>query len=415
MRALRIVSVCRSLPTPADPSGGIFVFNRLAAMRARADVTIIQPVPYTPFIKPLPTWAAVGGRLLEGVEIHHAPMFYLPGILKSKDSMWLARAIGPAVEQLHRSEPIDLIDAHFGYPEGAGCVAIGRRLGIPVFITIRGFENEYLGRPFIGRQLLLALRAASGCISVSHSLRDVVIRHGVAAERVRVVHNAIDAMTFCYSEQSAAREALGVPASRPLVVSVGHLVSRKRHHVLLDAFAQVRRSVPDAELMIIGATAFERLYPGQLLDRARKLGIDDATHFPGNLPPSEVARWLRAADVFALATAREGCCNALLEALASGVPVVTTPVGDNAHFVDEGRNGYLVPVDDASALAEALGRALGRRDWNRAEISKRLLEQAGTWDDVARRVLDFMSERLGRDTLHGHRCGRQSFSQNVID
>jgi mannosyltransferase len=116
--------------------------------------------------------------------------------------------------------------------------------------------------------------------------------------------------------------------------------------------------------------------------------------FVGNLPQHQVVQWLRAADVFALGTEREGCCNAVLEALACGVPVVTTPAGDNAWFVKDGVNGFIVPVDDAGAMEAALARTLARADWDRNRISREL--PVGTWDDVGRSVVDFLRDRVAR-------------------
>ncbi|HEY6986401.1 MAG TPA: glycosyltransferase, partial [Rhodanobacteraceae bacterium] len=179
-----------------------------------------------------------------------------------------------------------------------------------------------------------------------------------------------------------------------LIVSVGHLISRKRHHVLIEAFARVRARYRDATLAIIGAKAFEPDYPAQLAQIAQRMGVGDAVRFVGNVPPQVVADWLRVAAVFALGTAREGCCNAVLEALGAGVPVVTTPVGDNAHFVKNGANGFLVPVDDAPAMAEAIASVFGREGWDRERISAELA--VGTWQQIARDVLDFFEETLAR-------------------
>lgn len=398
-RRLRIVSVCRSLPNPDHASDGVFVANRLAAMHEHADVHVIQPVPYMPLLRQLPVWARERSRQLKNMRIEHAPMFYVPGVLKTADAMWLARAISRRVEELHAQQPIDVIDAHFGYPEGAACLRIARRLGIPAFITIRGFENEFVSRPGVGPQLIEALRGATGCVSVSHSLKALATRLGVAEERVRVVHNAIDSGLFHPGDRDQARAQLGIDPRQPLAVSVGHLISRKRHHVLIEAFARVRERLPGARLAIMGAPSFEPQYPAQLEAQIDALGLREHVRILGNIPPTTVATWLQAADVFALGTAREGCCNAVLEALATGLPVVTTPAGDNAWFVEENNSGHLVPVDDVPAMADRVAAALGRADWDRAAIARRLTQQVGSWDRVAASVIEFFNERLAARTV----------------
>lgn len=391
-RPLNILSVCRSLPTPEDPSSGIFVLNRLAALSGIANVRIVQPVPWCPQVAPLPAWARTPTHEADGVEISHAPMFYVPRVLKSLDGYWLERALAPIARSIHARAPLDLIDAHFGYPEGVGSLRVARRLGIPLFITIRGFEAEYLRKPIIGPMLADALRSAAGCVSVSHSLRELAVEHGVDPAKVRVVHNAIERSIFHPGDAAAARARLRLPPTGRLIVSVGHLISRKRHHVLVEAFARVRAHYPDATLAIIGGKAFEPEYPEQLARLAQELRVADAVRFVGNIPPAAVADWLRAADVFALGTAREGCCNAVLEALGAGVPVVTTPVGDNAHFVKNGANGYLARVDDPAGMAEALAAVFARQSWDRGRISAELA--VGTWQKIARDVLDFFEEML---------------------
>jgi glycosyltransferase involved in cell wall biosynthesis len=397
-RRLRIVSVCKSLPNPDHASDGVFVANRLGAMHEQADVRVIQPVPYMPVLRRLPSWARERSRQLKGMRVEHAPMFYVPGVLKFADAMWMERAIGSRIAEMHAQQPIDVIDAHFGYPEGAACLRIARRLGIPAFITIRGFENEFASRPGVGPQLIAAMREATGCVSVSHSLKELAMRLGVAEDRVRVVHNAIDAKLFHSGPRDEARTQLGIDPRQPLVVSVGHLISRKRHHVLIEAFARVRERMPEARLAIMGAPSFEAQYPAQLEAQIGALGLREHVRILGNIPPTTVATWLRAADVFALGTAREGCCNAVLEALASGLPVVTTPAGDNAWFVEEGISGHIVPVDDVAAMADRVGAALARPDWHRAAIARKLTQQVGSWDRVAASVIEFFNERLAAGT-----------------
>ncbi len=363
-------------------------------MASHAEVRAVQPIPYFSNLRPLPDWARTASRSIDALEVRHAPMPYVPGILKSLDSFWLERSLRAPVASLHAEKALDVIDAHFGYPEGVGCVRLAQRLGVPAFITIRGFESEFVHKRIVGKQIVHALRNAAGCICVSHSLREFAMDHGVPPERLRVIHNSIDSATFRWRDKAEGRARLNLPAATPLVVSVGHLLEVKRHHVLLEAFAELRRSNDQVILAIVGGQAHEQRYPQFLKDRARELGVAQATRFLGSRPPAEVASWLQAADAFALASAREGCCNAVIEALAVGTPVVATEAGDNAYFVKDGMNGYLVPVDDPPALAAALKRALTRANWDRQRISRDIVASVGSWDSAGQRVLNFMEERL---------------------
>lgn len=383
---LNIASVCRTLPTPETPGAGMFVLRRLAAMAETSDIRILQPVPCLPPLRRLPSWARLPSHEIHGRTIHHAAMPYLPGMLKSLDGRWLEHSILPRLREWHRQRRLDVIDAHFGYPDGVGCVRAARRLGLPVFVTIRGFETERVELPRIGRQIVDALTAANGCISVSHSLRDKMVGHGVPEERIVVIPNAIDRKLFRPGDKLAARRTLSVPENDLLIVSVGHLVSLKRHDVVLRAVSRLRSRGHAVRLAIVGGADYEPECPAALQRLASELDIAAHVRFVGAVEPTTVADWLRAADIFALGTRREGCCNAILEALATGTPVVTTPVGDNPHFVKDGENGALVPVGDDEAMAQAMELSL-RRDWDRGMISSRL--DVGDWSSVGLALLDY--------------------------
>jgi glycosyltransferase involved in cell wall biosynthesis len=275
-------------------------------------------------------------------------------------------------------------------------VPIARKLGAAVFITLRGLEVDLIEKEASRRPLVEAINLADGCICVSHYLRRTLAEAGADPACMTVIHNAVDRAVFRPGDRQRARLELGVDVRQPLIVSVGRLVSGKRHHVLLESFARLRASCPSAMLCIIGGPSFESTYPDRLKQMARELGGDGAVRIAGALPALDVVRWLQAADVFALGTEREGCCNAVLEALAVGVPVVTTPVGDNQFFVQDDRNGYLVPVDDVLALEVALARAI-RRNWDQQSISSGL--DVGDWSRVASRVVDYFVDRTRSATV----------------
>ena len=363
-------------------------------MAAASDLHIIQPIPYFPVLRPQPSWALEGDRRQGDVSISHAPMFYLPKILKSLDGHWLYRAVRSQLTHLNESVGLDIIDAHFGYPEGVGAVKIGKRLGLPVSVTLRGFEAEYLERPIVASQIRQMFAEADLLICVGHFLRELAVRHGASPDKIRVIHNAIDRTTYFPGSKEDARLALGLPVDVPVVLSVGHLVVRKRHHVLIDAFAGFRERFPDARLLIIGASAVEPEYPELLKSRIEKHGLEESVVLLGNLPTGVVADYYRAADLFALGTQREGCCNAILEALASGLPVVTTPAGDNASFVRDGENGFIIPIDDAVAMESAMVRTFESANWSSQRISGGL--GVGDWSSVASDVLHAFDELVSR-------------------
>lgn len=393
---MRIASVCIDYPGPRSPWSGLFVRRRLAGLSRVADVRVIHPEPWFPGLRPRGR-GVPGPHLDDGPPAAHLPMFYLPGVLKGLDGRWVARVVAPAVRDLDAERPIDLIDAHFGYPEGVGCVRAALELGLPVFITMRGLERQVLAHRRRRSQLLWALGLCSGVVCVSESLKSLAVAGGVDPEKIRVIPNAVDRRMFAPGDQGEARRALGVDPGTRLVVSVGQLEHRKGYHILVRALNRIRRDDPEVRLAIIGGVTHEPRYGPRLQAMIAELGLSDRVRLVGSQPPEQVATWLRAADLFALPTYDEGCCNSVLEAMACGLPVVTTPAGDNASLVDPPSRGRIVPLEDEHALADGIAEAL-RTPWDRPAIAA---HGAGyTWEEVGRRTAEFFRDRLGAEGRH---------------
>jgi glycosyltransferase involved in cell wall biosynthesis len=364
--------------------------RRLEAMAKLIDLQILQPVPFFPLLRPLDAVSRDPSHAVSGLSVNHAPMFYLPGLLKQLDGRFLDAAVARWIRSNGGRAP-DVIDAHFGYPDGVGAARMAARLGRPVFITIRGNETDYVRHPGIGPQLLDALKSATGCISVSHALKDLMVRLGVPDSQFAVIPNAVDRNLFRPLDRATCRQRLGLESGRRVILSVGTLIALKRHHVVVQAMAAVKARYPDALLAIIGAPRDEPDYQPNLQRQIREAGLADSVRLVGAVRPESIADWLGAADVFCLVSEREGCCNSILEALACGRPVVCTPAGDNSHFVGNDSNGYIVPVDDAEATADALLKALSR-DWDAGVISQEL--NVGSWPQVAAQVVEYFADRV---------------------
>jgi len=258
---------------------------------------------------------------------------------------------------------------------------IGLLLRKPVVVSARGsdinvFSHFRLIRPLIK----LVLRRADAVIAVSKALKDVMVNLGCSLEKITVIPNGIDPVKFRPLPGPVARRTLDLPADCPIVLSVGKLIESKGFQLLIEAAVRVRRQRPDVMFVMIG----EGPLRSQLKDMVRSLDLQNNVMIVGARPHEELAAWYSAADLFCLASEREGCPNVLLEALACGCPVITTDVGGTSEIVVSPALGILVERTPA-AFASAVGEALGHR-WDRNAIAAH--GRANSWDNVASSLLN---------------------------
>ena len=145
------------------------------------------------------------------------------------------------------------------------------------------------------------------------------------------------------------RQELGLSGS-PIVLTVGNLHEHKGQRLVLEAFALLLASHPQARLVIVG----DGPDGPALRARATALNLAECVHFAGLVPNEALARWYSAADVMVLASSREGWPNVLLESMACGTPVVATAVGGIPEVLQDDQVGRLVSVREPGALAAAL-------------------------------------------------------------
>lgn len=176
--------------------------------------------------------------------------------------------------------------------------------------------------------------------------------YGIHQEKIFTVHNGVDLELYQVkkeSEKKIYRDALHIPQDKKILLSIGWLKPVKGYTYLLDAFAELNKVFyGEYYLLIVGE--------GPLLDelsaQADRLGISHLVRFTGF--QKNVQDWMAAADLMVSATLSEGLSNALVEATASGLPIIATHVGGNPEVVEHGFNGILVPSENSRALADAL-------------------------------------------------------------
>ncbi|MFL5339835.1 MAG: glycosyltransferase [Gemmataceae bacterium] len=185
---------------------------------------------------------------------------------------------------------------------------------------------------------------------------------GFRGNRIEIIENGIDVARYAgISDRRSLREMLGLDPRRRYLIAVARFHPVKDHATLLKAFARLIASRPDIDLLLAGDGPLRN----DLQQLAATLNIADRVRFLG--VRADVPELLQAADVFALTSLSEAASLTLLEAMASGLPVVVTNVGGNPEIVRDGVDGLLVPRGDAEAAATALARI-----FDDAELARQL-------------------------------------------
>nr|WP_240915019.1 glycosyltransferase [Rubrivivax benzoatilyticus] len=378
-------------PSAVQPGAGLFVRERMFRVGRELPLAVVAPTPWFPLqsllrrFKPGFRPGAPRHETQQGHEVWFPRFVSVPGALKGWDGLAMALAAWPRLARLKRAGRLDLIDAHFAYPDGYAATLLGRWLGVPVTITLRGTEQRQARDPALAPKLRAALQRATQVFAVSESLRQVALGLGIAADKVRVVGNGVDLARFNPLPRAEARAALGLAADAPVLVSVGGLCERKGFHRVIERLPALRERFPGLVYLVVGGPSPEGDLGPQLRAQVAAAGLGDAVRFLGPLPPDALRGPLSAADVFVLATRNEGWANVFLEAMACGLPVVTTAVGGNAEVVCRAELGRVVPFGDGQALESAIADALAR-DWDADTI--RRYAAANTWD---RRVAELVA------------------------
>jgi len=274
---------------------------------------------------------------------------------------------------------------------------------MPVSITMRGTEVPIARDPRRRRRMIKALQRATRIFAVSDSLKRHAVILGVAGDKILVVGNGVDTAKFHRLDRRAARQRLELPLDAPVLVSVGALVERKGFHRVLECLPALRRRFPGLRYLVVGGAGPEGDWSERLRKSVSDLGLQDCVVFLGALAPEELNVPLSAADLFVLATRNEGWANVFLEAMACGLPVVTTDVGGNAEVVANANLGILVPFGDPERLAQAIADALVR-DWDRNAIVA--YAESNSWERCVRTLAgEFAAIAVRNAATNAHRRG----------
>jgi glycosyltransferase involved in cell wall biosynthesis len=286
----------------------------------------------------------------------------------------------PRLVRAIRDSDCDVVHAHLEY--AATLVPVAARIaGRPCVCTFHHVAVSLSRKEALKERLaVLAANRSAGVVFVSRaSLESFARTYGGPRKNWSVVENGVDLEAFTPGPAAMPSE-LAIPPGVPVVTVVGALRWRKGHHVTLAAWPTVRRSIPDARLLIVG----DGPEAGRLREQTSALGLDDSVVFAGMR--TDVARLMRASSLLALPSQHEALPTTLMEAAACGRPVIATDVDGIPEVVADGETGTLVPFGDEAAFASAAIALLA--DEQRLQAmgvsARRLAEErfdAGRWAD----------------------------------
>lgn len=384
---MKILTFSSLYPSALQPQHGVFVETRLRHVIASGAVTarVVAPVPWFPFTGSVFGNYGVYAKVPRheqrfGIDVSHPRYPVIPKIGMSVAPFLMYAFVRPFIERMiDDGFDFDLIDAHYFYPDGVAAAMLARHFGKPITITARGTDINLVPRYPLPRQLIRwAGRRAGGLVTVCQALKDELVALGIDTVPVQVMRNGVDLDLFQPIDGAAARQALGVGS--PVILSVGHLIDRKGHDLVIRALAQV----PEACLLIAGIGPEE----AALRRLAGELGLTDRVRFLGGVPHQRMQEIYAAADVLVLASDREGWANVLLEAMACGTPVVASNVWGTPEVVASPEAGRLISERTPDEIAKAVRLLLADRP---SRDATRAYAERFSWDETTRGQIDLFA------------------------
>lgn len=372
-------------PSSEAPSRAPYSYHTYRALLRHAELRVVAPIPWWWRTKTPRLWIEPLHETSTGIDALFPSYWSIPAFWPPH-GIAVAASTALLLRRIRKEFPFDVILAANAYPDAVGASHLARLFDVPFLVTVLGSDVNKSGVHYALRpQIARALKKAGRVIAVSGALGDRVEEMGVPRSRIDVVRNGVDGEAFAIRDPRPSREKLGLPLDRKIVTYAGNLVHVKGVDVLVEAVGRMKAmGGPDVLVNVVGGGDLA----DQLEARAKALGVTDRLIFQGRVLPTAVPEHMNACDVFCLPSREEGCPNVVLEALASGKPVVASRTGGIPELV-WADNGILVTPEDPDALARSLLDAV-QRSWD-PEALRRTVPSL-SWNEVGDTYARIVSE-----------------------
>jgi glycosyltransferase involved in cell wall biosynthesis len=247
----------------------------------------------------------------------------------------------------------DIIHVHAPNFFSSSIIAVAKLKNIPLIATAHRVEVDKVNTVlhFLRK---LALQRFDKVVAVSNFTRSLAVSAGVQSENVIVVYNSCNESIFSPRDKLIARQKLGLPSNKKIILYVGNLIKRKGIDTLVESCKILHSTTTDFLTLILGNGVEREDLEKQVVSN----DLSNKILFLSDIGQDKLPQYYNAADVFVLPSVSEGHAAVILEAMVSGLPVVASKTGGNIETVVDGVNGYLFDVGNSEMLAEQLRKII---------------------------------------------------------
>lgn len=409
---LKVCFATSSYPLNADDGSARFIHSMAQALvRLGHQVDVILP-QHTQLATEVADISLYPFRYIWPDKL--AIMGYAQATYSDKEMRRLAYVLAPSyavaqaftIWRLHRKSRYDIIHGHWVVPNGIVAAFVARLVRRPLVISLHGSDVFFaLKQRILQKAAEAAFAQASAITACSPSLYDGALALNATPEKLHLLPYGVDSSHFkcTQEERTQARQKFGIDDNCIAITFIGRLVEKKGVEHLIRALPTVKQKIPNF-LCLIGGLGSEQ---AALEGLARSLGVSDSVRFLGGLDWRNVASLLWATDIFVAPSIHDsegnsdGLPNTVLEAMASGRPIVATTLPGIQLAITNNEHGLLVPEKDAAQLADAIIR-LGLNGALRERLGENARLRANQefgWDRVGLKLTDYYRTAIERSAF----------------
>lgn len=365
--------------------------------RLGADITVLVPVVWCPaFLRFFKRWQGYNHtRSLckyDGLKTIPVPHIRPPGNWYNRwaglAAFWAMRK---KVLELHKKEEFDVIYATDFFPDGDAAARLARYINVPAACLGIGVDVNITARSskIMYRHFVRTARALDGTLACGRSVADAI--DAVTGRCSLRVYGVVDLQEFSPAPNKVSlRKTLGLPLDKTVALYAGYLMKRKGIYELAEVLCRIQKTCPNTLLVMCGGGPEE----AGLQTFIRERNIERMVRLVGEVEPEQMSKWMQASDLFVLATHTEGMPNVVMEAMACGLPVVTTQVGGLPDAVGDCQGVALVPPKDIDAFADVTSKLLQDERLRRhmGSAARRKAEERFGVKQNARLILDYLQQ-----------------------